>query len=320
MARGDRVIFLRNPPGPDAHINDFLDGWYEAVREAGVAQVQVPNWPGRPATASALSRLIPQRPLPWASTAALTPLSWASDRDLFPYAFAYRIVPWIYDCWPSQWDRWEALLARLRVPMAFFSSQSATREFTRRMPGLRCEWVPEAVDPHRYDPTCRLAARRIDVLELGRLSLTLHRRLGPALAERGLRHEFQEPGAAMLYAGQEALRAALAQTRLLVCLPKSITHPEAAGGLETVTHRYFEGIASGCVLVGHCPAELRELWGFDPVVPIDREQPELSVLKALDHVDRLQELVDRNLQRMHEVGTWSHRAATMVTALEATKP
>lgn len=320
MARGDRIILLRNPRGPDAHINDFLDGWHEALRDAGLPELKVQNWPGRPSTASALSRLVPQRPLPWATTAAVTPLSWASDRDLYPYAFAYRIIPWIYDCWPAQWSRWESLLRRLRVPMAFFSSQSAAYEFTRRMPGLRCEWVPEAVDPHRYDPTCRLSARRIDVLELGRLSLPLHRRLRPTLAERGFRHEFQVPGAPRLYAGQEALRAALAQTRLLVCLPKSITHPEAAGGLETVTHRYFEGIASGCVLVGHCPAELRELWGFDPVVPIDPNEPELGVLEALEQLDRLQRLVERNLQRMHEVGTWNHRAAAMISAIEAAKP
>ncbi|MFM8732059.1 MAG: hypothetical protein ACKOGJ_05995, partial [Phycisphaerales bacterium] len=140
------------------------------MRDAGLPEERIPNWPGRPITASALSRLIPQRPLPWATTVALTPLSWASDRDIYPAAFLHRIVPWIYDCWPSHWDRWEALLRRLRVRMAFFSSRSAAHEFARRLPALRCEWVPEAVNRDRYDPTCRLRARRIDLLELGRLS------------------------------------------------------------------------------------------------------------------------------------------------------
>lgn len=317
MSRDARLVFLRNPPGPDAHINDFLEGWYEAMRDSGLPEERVPNWPGRRITSSALSRLLPQRPLPWATVVALTPLSWASDRDIYPTAFRHRIVPWIYDCWPSHWDRWEALLRRLRVRMAFFSSRSAAREFARRLPALRCEWVPEAVNPSRYDPTCPLSARRIDLLELGRLSPSIHERLQPVLAERDLRHEYQRPGTARLYPGQRALRDALARTRLLVCLPKSITHPDAAGGLETVTYRYFEGIASGCVLIGHCPAELLELWGFDPVVPIDPSRPERSVLDALDRIDELQDLADRNLRRLQEVGTWRHRAAAMIAAAEA---
>ena len=317
MRTGERLIFLRNPPGPDAHINDFLDAWYRAMRDAGLREVTIPNWPSRPPTASALSRLMPQRPLPWARTMALTPLSWASDRDIFPAGFMYRIVPWIYDCWPPYWDRWESLLRRHAVRLAFFSSRQAAEEFGRRLPGTSCRWIPEAVDPDSYDPTRPLRMRSTDVLELGRRSEQVHRRLEPALRNRGLTHEFQVPGAPRRYPTLRDLRAALAHARVLVCLPKTMTHPDAAGGLETATHRYFEGMASGCVLVGHCPAELRELWGFDPVVPIDPRAPERAVMGVLETIDDHQRLVDRNLRRLREVGTWSHRAESMVSAIES---
>jgi hypothetical protein len=312
MRTGERLIFLRNPPGPDAHINDFLDAWYRAMRSAGVPEVRVTDWPGRPPMATALSRLLPQRPLPWARTLALTPMSWASDRDIFPAGFLHRIVPWVYDCWPPNWDRWEALLRRHRVRLAFFSSSRAAQEFARRLPGVSCRWIPEAVDPGNYDPSRSLQARAIDVVELGRRSEAIHRRLEPALRDRGLRHEFQVHGAPRMYPTQRALRDALAQARVLICLPKTVTHPEAAGGVETATHRYFEGMASGCVLVGRCPAELRELWGFDPVVPIDPEAPERSVLGVIERPGDHQALVERNLRRLREVGTWDHRAAAML--------
>lgn len=320
MPPGEHLIFLRNPPGPDAHINDFLDAWYRGMRDAGLNEVRVPNWPARPTSATILSRILPQRPAPWAGTRALTPMSWASDRDIFPHGFLFRIVPWVYDCWPAQWDRWEALLRRHGVRLAFFSSRQATQEFGRRLPGVSCMWIPEAVDPGSYDPSQRLHVRSIDVLELGRRSEPLHRRLESALRSRGMHHAFQQPGAPRMYASQEALRGALARTRLLVCLPKAVTHPEAAGGLETVTHRYFEGMASGCVLVGQCPAELRDLWGFDPVVPLDPSEPERTVLDALQRIDSHQALVDRNLQRLREVGTWRHRAEAMIKAIESSVP
>jgi hypothetical protein len=319
MRTGDRPIFLRNPPGPDAHINDFLDAWYRAMRDAGLREIRIPDWPGRPPSATALSRLVPQRPLPWVRTRALTPLSWASDRDIFPAGFLHRIVPWIYDCWPQNWDRWEALLRRHGVRLAFFSSSQAAQEFGRRLPDVSCRWMPEAVDPGDYDPSLPLRARAIDVVELGRRSEPIHRRLEPLLRDRALSHEFQVPGAPRLYPTQRDLRAALARTRVLVCLPKTMTHPEAAGGLETATHRYFEGMASGCVLVGRCPAELRELWGFDPVVPINPLEPERAVLAVLDRLDGHQALVDRNLRRLREVGTWRHRAAAMIGAIEAAR-
>jgi hypothetical protein len=317
MRSGEPSIFLRNPPGPDAHINDFLEAWYRAMRESGFREVRVPNWPARAPTATAMSRIVPQRPLPWARSFAITPMAWASDRDIFPAGFGFRIVPWAYDCWPAQWNRWESLLRRHGVRLAFFSSSEATREFGRRLPDVRCLWVPEAADPDDYDASVRLHQRAIHVVELGRRSEALHRRLAPALRARGLRHDYQAAGDQRLYPGQRALREALAQARVLVCLPKTMTHPEAAGGLETATHRYFQGMASGCVLVGHCPAELRELWGFDPVVPIGTARPEQAVLDVLDGIGNHQELVDRNLRRLREVGTWRHRAEAMLAALRA---
>ena len=317
MKAGERLIFLRNPPGRDEHINDFLDGWYRAMHDAGVREVQLADWPGRPPMATALSRLLPQRPLPWARTMALTPMSWASDRDIFPAGFLHRIVPWIYDCWPANWDRWEALLRRHRVRLAFFSSRQAAHEFERRLPDVSCRWVPEAVDPGRYDPSRSLRSRTIDVVELGRRSESIHRRLEPALRDRGLRHEFQVAGAPRMYPTQRALGEALAQARVLVCLPKAVTHPQAAGGVETATHRYFEGMASGCVLVGRCPSELRELWGFDPVIAIEPEAPERTVLSVIERLGDHQELVDRNLRRLREVGTWTHRAAAMLREIAA---
>lgn len=312
MQRPTRLVCLRNPPGSVPHLNDFLGGWHRAVRATGIPEVHLPDWPGRAPVTSLLTRIGLQRPLPFARTRALTPMAWASDRDVFPAGFAYRLVPWIYDCWPSTWDRWESLLRRLRVEVAFFSARGAAEEFSRRLPGVSCRWIPEAADPAMHDPSRPLLDRRIDVLELGRRAEDIHRRLAPELARAGKVHAYRKPGDPPPYASRHALADTLGQTRIMLCFPKSVTHPEEAGGLETATYRYFEAFAAGCLVMGTCPRELGDLWGYDPVLPVDPDRPADSILRALDRLPELQSLVHRNLERLAEVGTWHHRASEMV--------
>ena len=312
MQRSRRIVCLRNPPGSVPHLNDFLDGWYRAVSAEGIPEVRLPDWPGRAQVTSLLTRTGIQRPLPFARTRALTPMAWASDRDVFPAGFAFRLVPWIYDCWPSTWDRWESLLRRLRVDVAFFSARGAAEEFSRRLPGVACRWIPEAVDPAMHDPSRPLSERSIDVMELGRRAEDVHRRIAPALARARKVHTYRPPGDPPPYASQEALALALGQTRIMLCFPKTVTHPEEAGGLETATYRYFEAFAAGCLVMGACPRELRDLWGYDPVLPVDADRPADSILLALERLPELQSLVCRNLERLAQVGTWSRRAAEMV--------
>src|SRR5689334_20069333 len=52
--------------------------------------------------------------------ACLTVLAWPNDGRAFPYGLAYEIIPWICDCWPGCYDKWERLFRRNRVRTAFF--------------------------------------------------------------------------------------------------------------------------------------------------------------------------------------------------------
>ena len=65
------------------------------------------------------------------------------------------------------------------------------------------------------------------------------------------------------------LVAGLANSRVSICFPQSITNPERCGKVETVTLRYFESMASKCLIVGKCPLELRDLFGYNPVIEVD---------------------------------------------------
>jgi len=93
-----------------------------------------------------------------------------------------------------------------------------------------------------------------------------------------------------------------------VCFPCSQTHPERSGTVETVTHRYFEGMASRCLLVGHGPQELVDLFGYNPVIEMQGGREAEQIEQILRDPESVAELVERNYRRLLEVGSWKKRA------------
>jgi hypothetical protein len=166
-----------------------------------------------------------------------------------------------------------------------------------------------------YQHRLPLVQRQIDVLELGRRHRGYHDQITSALATAGKAHRYERQPGQIIFPTKEDLVEGMGQTKVSVCFPSSMTHPARSGDGETATHRYFESIASRSVLVGHCPAELRDLFGYDPVVPVDWSDPVKQLLGIVDRIEEYQPHVERNHQRLLEVGTWEVRARGMMELL-----
>ena len=249
--------------------------------------------------------------------ALLANLAWPNDGRTFPYGWCREIIPWIIDCWPHDYHKWEHLLRRNRTRLAFVSSQGSVRYFNERIKGLTCVWMPEACDPRVYSPEKPLAARAIHALELGRHRKPYHDAIAAPLAAAGLKHLFASDGVRTpIFPDQDSLFRGLGDTQVSVCFPKSMTHEKASGGLETVTLRYFESMASRCLIVGHAPSELVDLYGYNPVIEADERDPAGQLLAILRDIGGYQALVDRNSQRLLEVGTGEARARDIIAALK----
>lgn len=302
-----RPLVVRAASSPTEHLQRFLDGFYSAAEQEGLEFVVPPSgWLWRTA-GSVFGRLgLPRTPR-WVSRNAICPIAWASDRDAFPLQLRYRITPWIYDCWPADFARWDGLLSRLAPQAAYFSARSVARRFAVAHPSIRCDWVPEAIDPEAYEPGLALESRRTGLLELGRIWPAFSGRFRRGLEAAGVVYKQTFAGDRSRYVSACELPSVLADTRLLVCYPKSVSHPSVAGGVETVTYRYFEGMASRCVLIGHCPEELADLWGYNPVVEVGLDYPVEFLVDAALNPSRYQPLVDRNYDRLQEIGHWRHR-------------
>jgi len=311
MDRGGQA-YLRAASLGVSHLDTFLEGWYRGFEARGLSCVRLPSLPMRRLLALAACKSGLHRGRSSPRTRVFVPMHWASDVSLFPAGYLFRMVPWIFDCWPGSFDRWALLLRRLKVDRAFASSQAAVHELSARLPDVRIDWIPEAVDPLEIQRGPPLKERSIDVLELGRRSEEFHAGAVRGLKPHGFLHVFNAQSGDLLFAGKGELSRALASSRISVCFPKSVTHPRLAGHVETATYRYFEAFAAGCLPVGHCPAELRDLWGFNPVVEVAPRDSASALPDIIRSISSFQELVDRNHARFLEVGCWSHRAASMI--------
>jgi hypothetical protein len=239
-----------------------------------------------------------------------------AEGRLFPQCYWAETIVYGFDCWSPQYDQWDALFRRQRSRVAFISARQSAERMRERVPGLDVIWMPEAIELTRYSPDKPLAGRSIEVLELGRRWATYHDRIRDHCAARGYVHMYEKAAGQLVFATSEDFFRGLGDSKISVCFPSSLTHPERSGDVETMTLRYLESVACRCITVGRCPAEMRDLFGYNPVVEADPIDPAGQIDHILQNLASFEPLLERNLQRVREVGTWDTRVATMLELLQ----
>jgi hypothetical protein len=236
----------------------------------------------------------------------------ASNSQLLPFSYWTEIIPYCFDCWEPDYDLWKIFFLRHRVRLAFFSARQSAQHFASVLPEMSSEWLPEATDPSEYQPGKLLRDRNIDVLKLGRRHEQFHASVTQTLQTTKLVHLFERTKGEIVFPDKESFRCGLGSTKISVCFPCSQTHAERSGSIETVTHRYFESMASKCVLLGHSPVELTDLFGYYPVIEVEPGGEVGQIESILSNLDSFQDLVERNYTRLLEVGTWRTRISAVI--------
>ena len=249
-------------------------------------------------------------------TLSVVPVNGLAEYITFPVCYFNEIVTCAFDCWPDRYADWVAFFRRHRPLVAFLSAKASVEYMRRQCPDLHFEWAPEATNPDAYDDHIPMEARKIDVLELGRRSDVFHEQVRSALAADGKVHRYEHiKGEKIFGSGRQPLVEGLADSKIMVCFPATMTH-SYAGGVETMTQRYLDAMASGCLPVGHAPAELIELFGYNPVVEVDMDAAADHVRSILAHIGDWNPLVERNRVRLREVGSWDVRARTICEIID----
>lgn len=245
----------------------------------------------------------------------IVPLMGARFSELAAAATQGSPVIFAWDVWEPEFDIWKRAIERYGVEYVFVTNSTASTWLSEALPSVVVRHIPEAIRIGRFPCPPRLCSRSIDVLEMGRRHEPWHQAVTTVLAHDSRVHVYRSNGTGQIWQTPASLDTGLMQTAVSVCFPRSVTHPGVAGSVETLTQRYLESMAAGCVVLGHCPAELERLVGYNPVVEVEWASPASQISGILDHLDDYQELVDRNVAAIASVGGWSQRIGEILLVL-----
>lgn len=226
--------------------------------------------------------------------------------DTFPYYATHEIIPFIWDCWPCYYDKIEKWMRKHNVRTAIFTSSHEMEEMRKRLPYINFIHCPEAIDTSIFKDGKELKDRSIDLLEFGRSNEKVINCNKWGATIPAMNHVCTKVGDKFIYTNEQ-LHDAMGDAKITLCFPKCMTHPKIAEGIETLTQRYWEAMLSRIVIVGHCPKELEELIGYNPVVEVDFGNPKKQIMEIVSHIEEYQNIVNRNRDTALRMGDWQNR-------------
>ncbi|MCI6160838.1 MAG: hypothetical protein MR681_05840 [Prevotella sp.] len=232
---------------------------------------------------------------------------------VFPYYGLYEIIPVLWDVWPSSWDRMYENFQVFDIKTVFVTSSQMAKKICSETK-VNAYWIPEGLNVDLYIKGDALINRQHDIFEMGRqmprfhvvLEKMLNKGLIKGLASSNIHPDGTLNDRRVAYTNAE-LYHLMADSKIMVCFPQCDTNPQRAGNIETLTQRYWEAMLSRCLMIGRAPQELTVLIGYDPVVTVDWEEPEIQLSEILNHIEDYQSLVDHNYQVARQKASWNSR-------------
>jgi hypothetical protein len=238
-------------------------------------------------------------------------------RKCFPYVlYPGRKSVYLFDAWPVHHEMIKQFVQMHYLSFVFVSSSQAAARLKEMSGSSIFSWVPEGVDPSKYR-YCHYEAKDIDVLELGRKFDVYHDHIVKALEDDGRVHLYEKTKGKLIFPTGENLIDGLARTKISICVPSNITHPDRAGDIETMTVRYLQSMASKCLIVGHAPQEMVELFGYNPVVEIDMKKPAEQIRGILEDFTDYIPLIEKNYAETLANHTWNNRWQQMHAIMQS---
>jgi spore maturation protein CgeB len=183
--------------------------------------------------------------------------------------------------------------------------------------GRPCHWTPAAVDAVRFSPYPDPPQRVIDVYSIGRRWEGVHRSLLKIAKHRELFYIYDTfPGSMAQPPDHRQHRDLLAniskRSRFFVVGPAKGDRPDDARGQIEIGSRYFEGAASGAVMVGQAASckSFNQLFGWEnSVIEVKTDGSDVVDILGtlLKQPERLREMAQRNAREALLRHDWVYR-------------
>jgi hypothetical protein len=189
------------------------------------------------------------------------------------------------------------ILAKFDVVMLYYSE---TVKPLSELIGPKVFFLPPGVDSILFCPDPDPPERVVDVYSIGRRSEVTHQRLLEMVRESGLFYLHDSMGGSQAINSKEhrTLFANVARrSRYFIVNPGKINEPDKRGNQLETSNRYFEGAASGAIMIGECPHNeaFEALFDWpDAVIRLPYDSPDIGeVIESLDRDPNRQERMRR---------------------------
>ena len=227
-----------------------------------------------------------------------------------PYIFYQSKIKilWTYDLWEPLYAHYEEMIVRFKINILFSSNKKSVDHFnSRQIDGLICCWIPEGVNTCHYQSDIPISKRKIDVMQFGRKWDDYHERIKDELNANKVTHLYEEKKGDIIFQSEKLFLEGLGNTKISICIPSNITHPERSGSISTVTNRYLQSFSSKNIVLGIEPDEMKFLFNYTPIIPIDFENPVDQILNILSNTEYYNEMVERNYNETKINHQWKNR-------------
>ena len=213
---------------------------------------------------------------------------------------------YLFDAWFSAHHEIELFCKILNIENIFVSSYIATQKLNEKNLSTKFHWIPEAINIENYH-TINYKEKSIDVLQFGRKYEDIQDNLVKFFSENSISYVYEKNKGEIIFKTREQFTLGLANAKISLCFPRSITHPEKAMGQETMTIRYLQSMASKTLVVGICPEEMKKLFKYNPIIDLDLKNPGEHIKRILDNYEKYIPLIEKNYNEVLNKHQWSNR-------------
>lgn len=253
-----------------------------------------------------LFKLLPIMQLPIKKNRNYVAIGYQKEK-FFPY-FLFQAKSkslWMYDAWEPLFDEIEKTIRFYRLNHIFIASKQSVAYFNGlNIPNFKAYWVPEAVDVSKYE-FIDYQKRTIDVLQLGRKWNEYHNKI--KTLENDFVYTYEKKAGEIIFKTREEFINGLANSKISICVPSNITHPERTGKISTLTNRYLQSMASKCLILGKLPYDMQFLFEYNPIIEIDEENPIEQIRSILKNYESYIPLIEKNYEIVKNQHSWNNR-------------
>ena len=216
-------------------------------------------------------------------------------------------VLWMYDAWEPLFDDIEKTIRAYKINVVFTASKQSADYFnTLNIPNFQSLWIPEGIDVSQYQ-FIPYQERTTDVLQLGRKWNDYHEKIKSI--ETHLVYKYEKKAGQIIFPTREEFLFGLANSKISICVPSNITHPNVTGSISTITNRFLQSMASRCLILGKLPHDMLHLFDYNPIIEIDEENPVAQIESILANFDRYIPLIEKNYEMVENFHNWDNRVA-----------